>query len=205
MYYENIDCMKALYLILIGVCFFNPIASKSNVLEKKSLYEVTSITCSDECLKKKFVSDQQKKEVTVLILPISNGYTYAINGYSFLSTLEKELQKDTTVTMIPLPYKKLKGIPYQGIFSKKYCSAIIKKVTVDYILMSRFIPSPNSLTIGEDGNNWGYEIKIVNTITQEEKTVLKATHLKSFDVLENQIKLDYKEIIKKIVNETNSY
>ncbi len=164
--------------------------------------EISKTVCktnSDEYSVMQMTCDQEKKKINVLILPIFNSYNYAIQGYDFLPTLKKELQKNEEVKVILFPYEKLKETSFHGVFSKKSCLPIIKNVEADYILMSRFVPNPNSIAIGEDGNNWGVEIKIINTTTLEEKNLLKAKGLKSFTVLKNHIKLHRKEIIAKIL------
>ncbi|WP_146052811.1 hypothetical protein [Aquimarina sp. I32.4] len=92
------------------------------------------------------------------------------------------------LTIIPFPYKKLKGVSYHGIFHKKYCLPIIEKIEVDYIVLSRFISNINCLAIGENGNNWGYEIKILDTKMMTEKVLVMNTELESYKALLQDIK-----------------
>jgi hypothetical protein len=132
--------------------------------------------------------DQQiQTPISILILPCSNGYDYATAGYDFGPLLTKELNRQDGIAVLEFPFKTLQNMPYYGIYDKKHCDEIVKKVKCDFILMSKFAaptPEVNSKT----PFNWGYEIKILNTKTMNQMTSIGADELPSYKEIENDIR-----------------
>src|SRR5215204_6042795 len=53
--------------------------------------------------------------------------------------LESSLAGKGGVSVIPFPFRKLMGVPYQMVYDKKYCKAISDKVDCDVIIMTQII------------------------------------------------------------------
>ena len=124
--------------------------------------------------------------VNVMILPCANGYEYAMHNYDFNPILETELNQFKNVRLHPFPLKKMMGIPYQGIFDKKYCRPILEKVNVDFLILTRF--SQNYSGFNRNENNWGYELRILNAKTLEQVNSIKANNLMEYEEIEQHIK-----------------
>ena len=122
----------------------------------------------------------------VLILPISNGYDFATVGYDFVPALSHALTKQKGISMLPFPYKRLMGTAYQGVYDKKYCTAILEKVETDFIVMSRYI-LPGSPDGNSYPNQWGYEIKILETTTMRQRQSIGKKQLKDHAAIEKDI------------------
>jgi hypothetical protein len=89
------------------------------------------------------------------------------------------------------------GISYQGVYDKKYCAPIIEKVDADYFIMTRFIgPHPDTPNI--DSVTWGYETKILNTKTLNQKVSIGESGFKGYKDIENDIKKNINKLVKDI-------
>jgi hypothetical protein len=129
----------------------------------------------------------QLHKTSVLIVQCSNGYEYATGGYDFNPILEQELVKNLELVVIPFPYKTLMGVIYQGVYDKKYAQPIIEKVDVDILIMTRFIGNVFPEMQNQSDFQWGYETKILNTSTMEQKVSIRASKLKNYDEIINHI------------------
>ncbi len=121
--------------------------------------------------------------IKVLVVQCSNGYEYAIHGVNFNPTIESELNNYKNIRVIPFPFKKLMGVPYQGVYDKKYCQPIIDKVNVDYLILTRFSDDTDITQ-----KTWGYQVKIVKTKTMDQVNSITAINLKSYDLVEEHIR-----------------
>src|SRR5687768_1445385 len=75
--------------------------------------------------------------LSVLVLPpfdeIANeGISPGVQEY-----LEREISKDTSVTLIEFPYKDLMNVPYHNVFDKKYCKPITDRIDADVVIMTK--------------------------------------------------------------------
>lgn len=121
----------------------------------------------------------------IIVVQCANGYEYEMHNYDFNPVIEIELNKFENINVKAFPYKSLMGVPYQGVFDKKYYSLIIKKVDVDFLILTRFDKGYNEFKSLE--MKWGYELKIVNTKTLKQLNSINAHDLK-----------DYKDVVKHI-------
>lgn len=122
----------------------------------------------------------------IIVVQCANSYEYAIHNYDFNPVIEKELNKFENIKVEPFPYKKLLGVTYQGVFDKKYCTPIIEKVDVDFLILTRFDKRYDELNSSE--MKWGYELRIINTETLEQINSINAHNLKDYLEIENHIK-----------------
>lgn len=125
--------------------------------------------------------------VTVMVVQCSNGYNYASGGYDFNPIIESELSLSDRFNVHPFPLKKLMGVPYQGVFDKKYCQPIIDKVDVDYLILTRF---KGDITEHLKNDGWGYDVKIVNTKTLNQQLSISAAGFEEYVQIEEHIKLN---------------
>ena len=129
----------------------------------------------------------------IIVVQCANGYEYSMHNFDFNPVIETELNKFDNFRVKPFPYKKLMGVPYQGVFDKKYCRPIIEKVSVDFLVLTRFDKRYDELN--RTGIDWGYELRIVNTKTLEQVNSISAHSLKEYQQIEKHIK-DNIEILK---------
>ncbi len=124
-----------------------------------------------------------ENKTRIMVLPCANGYDYETHGYELDIVLENALKKSMDIEIIPFPIKKMKGILYQGIFDKKDCIPILKKIDVDYIIMNRFIGEFDS----QKQQYWGYQTRILNTKSMKQAHSLGAKKIKVYDDLKMHI------------------
>lgn len=123
--------------------------------------------------------------MVVMVVPCANGYEYAMHNYDFNPVIERALSTYEQIEVLPFPFKKMIGVPYQGVFDKKYCLPIIEKVDTDYLLLTRFTDKLH--TIGTPEAHWGYEVRIVQTKTMKQIQSIRANNLASYKDLERHI------------------
>ncbi|GAA3509543.1 hypothetical protein GCM10022393_22630 [Aquimarina addita] len=123
--------------------------------------------------------------IDVMIIPCANGYEYKIHGYDFNPIIEHTLNDVSQIKVHPFPVKKLIGVPYQGVFEKKYCAPILEKVQVSYLIMIRFTDNPFSNDPTK--RSWGYQTRILKTKTMEQVNSISATGLLQYAEIEEHI------------------
>ncbi len=121
----------------------------------------------------------------VMVVQCANGYEYAMHNYDFNPVIGSELNKFENIKVKPFPYKTLMGVTYQGVFDQKYCSPIIEKVNVDFLVLTKFDKRYGELNSGK--MKWGYELKIVNTETLEQIKTINAHDLNDYEAIEKHI------------------
>ena len=131
-------------------------------------------------------ADTIAKQKTILILPCSNGYGSEVPIELFI---ENALKNNPFVKIIPFPSKKLQNIAYHGVFDKRYCTPIIDKVEVDYLIMSEISGERTNPVLITDtiSRGYGYKIKILNTKTLEQKNSINAKDLQSLEDMQKDI------------------
>ncbi len=138
----------------------------------------------------------KNRNIKVLVIQCSNGYEYALHDYDFNPVIEGELNKADNIKVIPFPYKKLMGVAYQGVYDKKYCKPILEKVEADYYIMTAFVGTYPGMY--NDSIKWGYETKILNTKTLNQKTSIGKKGFKKYEDIEVDIKKNITVLIKDI-------
>jgi len=139
--------------------------------------------------------------IEVMVIPCSNGYEYAMHNYDFNPIIESELNQFKNINVKPFPFKKLIGVPYQGVFDKKYCRPILENVDVDFLILTRFSEKYSRLTGVE--KKWGYELRIVKSKTLEQLNSIKATNLSEYKQIESHIKKNIGEVQMDIMKSYN--
>lgn len=137
---------------------------------------------------------KETTKLTVCVIPTSNGYDYAQQGYEIESTLEKSLSKSKNSQLAKFPLSKFKGSGYQGIYDKKYCRKILKYCKVDYIIMSRL--RGGYFLSNEEFDPWGYEIKILNTKTMEQKISIGQKDFETFEEIQSHIEQNINQLVE---------
>ncbi|GEM_PF-1964392 len=146
-----------------------------------------------------FLNSSEEDMIDVLVVVCANGYDYSTHGYDLDELIEKELSQFDGIQVKPFPFKTLMGVPYQGVFDKKYCAPIIEKVDVDYLILNRFDKKySNKFRLGN--SKWGYETRIVDTQTLEQINSISAHELMEFKDIEKHIKTNIQRLKKDIQN-----
>lgn len=129
----------------------------------------------------------------IIVVQCANGYEYAQHGYDFNPIIEKELHYFENINIKPFPLKTLLGVPYQGVFDKKYCQPIIEKVSADYLILTRFDKGLGIFDSNEQ--KWGgYKLRVVNTKTLEQVNSIEAHNLKNYAEIEKHIKNNIEQL-----------
>jgi hypothetical protein len=92
--------------------------------------------------------------------------------------LESSLAGKGGVSVIPFPFRKLMGVPYQMVYDKKYCKAISDKVDCDVIIMTQII-TDNERKPGIWP--WAYNIRVYNVRTGKQLDSIHGENLDSDD------------------------
>jgi len=142
----------------------------------------------------KIITNEKTK---VIVLQCSNGYGHN----DFNRTIESEISKEESFTVVPFPNKKLLGVTFQGVYDKKYCDPIIEKLDVDYIIMTRFLGNiEEAVEITDENFIWGYEIKILNVKSMKQKISIRKDNLKEYQDIITDIERNGKNLIIDIQN-----
>ena len=138
-----------------------------------------------------------KSNRKIIVLQCSNGYGHN----DFNRTIESEISKKDGFTIVPFPNKKLLGVTYQGVYDKKYCIPIIEKLDVDYIIMTRFLGNiEEAVEIIDENFIWGYEIKILNVKSMNQKISIRKDNLKEYQDIITDIERNGKDLLNDIEN-----
>ncbi len=143
------------------------------------------------------IAPKDPNAIEVLMLPSANGCTYMSDGYFISKSIGKELNKFASIKVKPLPLGTLRGVAYLGVFDKRYCPPIIRRVNIDYLILSKydtdFPPTENQV-------KWGYQLKIVNAKTLQQISTINAHNLNSYAAIEKHIRSNIKKLKTDIEN-----
>lgn len=140
---------------------------------------------------------ETNRKINVIVLQCSNGY----GRNDFNRAIEAEISKNDGFSIVPFPNKKLLGIPFQGVYDKKYCFPIIEKLDIDYIVMTRFLGNiMEGVEMNDENFIWGYEIKILNVTSMNQKISIRKDNLKDFKDIILDIEKNGKDLIIDIQN-----
>lgn len=192
-----------LILVLIVVVFNTSCKEKTvrkehNIISREDIQTLPMKGADNDSSRlNKMLTDTCKKKLRILLIQCSNGYEYVMHGYDFNPILERELKKYNKFELVPFSYKKLMGVPYQGVYDKKYAYPILEKIDADIFIMTRFTGNifPADPAIKEP--YWGYEIKILNTKSMNQKVSIKANKLSDF----KNIEIDIQKNISKLISD----
>ncbi|OJJ16961.1 hypothetical protein BKI52_30045 [marine bacterium AO1-C] len=127
----------------------------------------------------------------VLVLPNANSYNYMSEGYFINKHIGKELNKLTSIKVKPFPFGALRGVTYLGVFDKRYCLPIVRRVNVDFLILSRF-----DTDFPPKGNQkkWGYQLRIVNAKTLQQINTINAHALNTYSDVEKHIRSNIEKL-----------
>ncbi len=157
---------------------------------------IYSIFSFSQNIESKDSISEKSTKIKVLVLQCSNGYGLD----DFRNVVEKEIGENNQFEIIPFPNKKLLGVTFQGVYDKKYCKPISEKIDVDYIIMTKYLGNivQGIELIDEKTTIWGYEIKILNTKSWNQKVSIRKDDLKKYEDILVHIEQNSDELIKDI-------
>lgn len=132
--------------------------------------------------------------IKVLVFPPYDEIANAGISPDTRKILEASLAEKNRLAVIPFPFKKLMGVPYQMVYDKKYCKEIAAKVDCDVIIMTR-ITTNNERKAGIWP--WAYEIRVYNVRSGKQFNSIHGKNLKTED-LSNDIKGKIQTLIQNI-------
>lgn len=178
----------AISLLLLTITGCNSIGQKEkdSTVVKEDKIENNLIDSSKIVNEINLLEEKQNIDtLEIIVVQCANGYEYAMHNYDFNPVVENELNKFDNIKVMPFPLKTLMGVAYQGVFDKKYCPPIIEKVDVDFLILTRFDKRFDE--INRKTMEWGYELRIVNTITLEQVNTISANELNDYSEIEKHI------------------
>lgn len=148
-------------------------------------------------IEKNSIEKEVKSNIKVIVLQCSNGYGHN----DFNRTIESEISKKEGFTIVTFPNKKLLGVTFQGIYDKKQCVPIIEKLDVDYIIMTRFLGNIEEVVeIIDENFIWGYEIKILNVKSMNQKISIRKDNLEEYQDIIADIEKNGENLLNDIEN-----
>ena len=114
--------------------------------------------------------------VKVLVLPPYDEIANAGISPDIQTILESALTDKGHLSIIPFPFRKLMGVPYQMVYDKKYCKPILNKVDCDVIIMTQIITN-NERKPGIWP--WTYKIRVYNVRTDKQMNSIEGENLKA--------------------------
>ena len=192
--------MKNSFKILIFIFVFT-MSCNSKKEEQQQIKNISKIQKDTDTIKLKeqvIIKDKvENSKIKVIVLQCSNGYGHN----DFNRTIESEISKNEGFDIVPFPNKNLLGVTFQGVYDKKYCEQIIEKLDVDYIIMTRFLGNINEeIEIIGDDFTWGYEIKILNVKSMNQKISIRKDNLDEYQNIITDIKNKGGDLINDIKN-----
>jgi len=177
--------LTIIFIFFIEISFDSSNSRKSNFITtntNKITTDNSKTTHNTELKNENLKTDT----IDIIVVQCANGYEYVMHGYDFNPIIESELNKFDNINVKPFPYKTLLGVPYQEVFDKKYCTPIIEKVNVDFLVLTRFDKNYNELKQNQD--NWGYEIRVVNTETFVQINSINGHNFDEYKQIEKHLK-----------------
>ena len=168
----------------------------TNTKNNEAVFNKTKVNISEN----DSIENEVKSNKKIIVLQCSNGY----GQNDFNRTIESEISKKEGFTIVPFPNRKLLGVTFQGVFDKKYCIPIIEKIDVDYIIMTRFLGNlREGIEIIEEAEEdviWGYEIKILNIKSMNQKIPISKDNLEEYQDITTDIERKGKNLLNDIEN-----
>lgn len=193
------ESFKIVVLLFVFVISCNSKNEEQQIIIETELKqnEVDSNKTEVHISEKDTFKNELKSNRKVIVLQCSNGYGHN----DFNRTIESEISKKEGFTIVPFPNKKLVGVTFQGVYDKKYCIPIIEKIDVDYIVMTRFLGNlKEGIEITEEDAIWGYEIKILNTKSMNQKISIRKDNLAEYKDIITDIEKNGEKLLNDIEN-----
>jgi hypothetical protein len=80
------------------------------------------------------------------------------------------------------------GVSYQGVYDKRYIAPITEKIDADIYVMTRFLGGQFHENFSNKNAKWGYETKMYNARSGEQKVSIHAAGLNSYSEVENHVR-----------------
>lgn len=181
-----------IFLIVLTSCREN-----TTEINPDSIYEVQD-SIQEVYTEQSETNDTIEGKPTIMVIPCSNGYDYNLKMGDLNPSLEKYLDQDDRIILKPFPYNKMQGSGYFGVFDKKQCGDILKRVDVDYLIMTRM----RGLTIDtmdSESEDWGYETRVLDVEEMKQFDGISARQLNSFEMIDPDIESKTNELINTIL------
>lgn len=186
------------YLLLILIAFFAVSCSQKTPVEDTKTISTAKNVKVEKNEKTITIEDTVPEPLTVMVIPCSNGYEYNAQMGDLNPSLEKYLAQDERIILKPFPLKQMRGTGYFGVFDKKHCGKILEKVDVDFLIMTR-MRGLYVQPVHSDSGDWGYDTKILDVASMEQFNGISARKLKSFELIDADIKSKTDEMITLII------
>ena len=199
---EQVSTFLITTLFLFGLYSCNEKPSANSVVSSNKVVKNIESISKESLIHSRVDSikiGNQNEKLRVLVILCSNGYDYSISGYDLDPIIENHLKNKSEFEIVPFSLKKLMGVAYQGVYDKKYAQPIIDKIDADVFIMSRFTGN-NLLENPTEDTFWGYETKILNVKSMNQKVSIRANKLSDFKDIENHIKDNIEKLIEDIEN-----
>lgn len=180
-----------LFIIILSTCWIENNKNKidNNLYKREQVVQKLIFNQSQN-----IQSIKSNNQIKIIVLQCSNGYGLD----DFRNTIETEIKKNKNFEIIPFPNRKLLGVTFQGVYDKKYCTPIINKIDVDYIIMTRYLGNIiQGIESRDERRIWGYETKILNTKSKKQIISIRKDSLLEY----NQILSDIKENSSKLISD----
>ena len=151
-------------------------------MKKRLVIFALIILCENSFATVKPIDIQVDSTVKVLVLIPYDEIANAGVSPDTRRILESSLAGKEGLSVIPFPFKKLRGVPCQMVYDKKYCKPIIDKVDCDVIIMTQII-TDNERKPGIWP--WAYKIRVYNIRTGKQLNSIHGKNLKSDDFSED--------------------
>jgi hypothetical protein len=137
-------------------------------------------------------------ELSIIILPPYDEVANAGISPNIQEYLEREISKDSSVTLIKFPYKDLMNVPYHNVYDKKYCKPILDNFDADIFVMSKL--DINERTGHMSSDKWSFSIRIYDVKKDRQiDSKIKGKDLSQNGISE-MVKLKIEELIEEIKN-----
>lgn len=140
-----------------------------------------------------------EKNIKVLVVPCSNGYTYELHEGTVDPILEDLLRKQPGIDLVSFPYKQMKGSGYFGVYDKKDCSKILERTDADFLIMTRMSGGGEQiLADSTDNRNLGYETRILNVRSGKQFPGISGKKLVSMAAMKADVSGKQDQLVKEL-------
>jgi hypothetical protein len=135
------------------------------------------------------------KKFSILVLPPYDEIANAGISPDIQEYLEREISKDSSVTLIKFPLKDLMKVPYQNVYDKKYCKPILDEIDTDVVIMTKLDVNEKKGQMSSD--IWTFSIRIYDV--QNDRQI--NSKIKGKDLSDNKISELIKQKIQDLIEE----
>lgn len=103
-------------------------------------------------------SELTGNRISILIMPPYDEVAGAGISPDIQKILEEQLARDSGLSIIKFPYKKLMNVPIYNVFDKRYCKPVLEKIKADIIIMTKLDHISEGAEMEKD--EWDIKIRI---------------------------------------------